>query len=64
MVAFLLGRMFLCIVYPDEIGQCGLFFSFVVDLDVLINLVRCETGKAFQVAFVDCLYQHGDDRII
>ncbi len=40
------------------------FFSFIVDLDVLTDLARCEAGKAFQVAFVDCLYQHGDDWII
>ncbi len=40
------------------------FFSFAVDLDVLTNLAQCEAGKAFFVAFVDCLLQHGDDRII
>jgi hypothetical protein len=40
------------------------FFSFVVDLDALTNLARCEASKVFLVAFVDCLYQHGDNWII
>ncbi len=40
------------------------FFSFAVDLDVLTNLAQCEASKAFLVAFVDCLLQHGDDCII
>ncbi len=55
-------------------GFCGLFtltrlvhvafFGFVLDLDVLSNLAWCEANKAFQVAFVDCLDQHGNDQII
>jgi hypothetical protein len=38
--------------------------QFFVDLDVLTNLAQCEAGKDFKVAFVDCLYQCGDDWII
>jgi hypothetical protein len=40
------------------------FFSFLIDLDVLTNLVPCEASKTFQVAFVDCLYQRGNKWII
>ncbi len=40
------------------------FFSFVIDLDVLLNLLQSEAGKTFLVAFVDCLYEHGNDRVI
>ena len=40
------------------------FFSFIIDLDVLINSAQCEAGKAFEVAVINCLYQCGDDRII
>ncbi len=40
------------------------FFSFVIDLDMLLNLAQHEGGKTFQVAFVDCLYQRGNDRVI
>jgi hypothetical protein len=42
----LLGRLFLLIVYTDKLVHVA-FFSFVVDLDVLMNLAQCEAGKAF-----------------
>ncbi len=58
-----LGRRFSWIIYTDKIGPCGLF-QFRRDLDVLSNLAQYEVGKAFQVAFVDCLDQLGNNRII
>jgi hypothetical protein len=40
------------------------FLSLIIDFDVQKKTARNEARKTIQVAFVDCLDQCGNDRII